>query len=832
MLETDYLIIGSGAVGMAFADTLLSETDANIIIVDRFAKPGGHWNVAYPFVSLHQPSQFYGVHSKELSNGRIDEVGLNKGLHSLASGAEVSSYFEEVMRDTLLPSGRVQYFPSCTYLGNHEFESETTGEKYKVNVRKKLVDCTYLKTSVPATHTPNFEVAKGVTFIPINALPDSTTPTSQYSIIGGGKTGIDACLWLLENNVSPEKITWIVSRDAWLINRKNIQPTEAFFETTFSAMASQVKAIAKASSVAAIFDGLEEAEVLLRIDKTVRPAMFHGATVSPLELKELQKIKSIVRLGRVQRIDTDRIVLEKGEIATTTAHIHIDCSASAIANTVVKTVFEDDLITPQTVRSYQPVFSASLIAYVEANYTDDASKNKLCQVVPLPNHDTDWIRMTEAQMVNQFIWSQHKELREWTKNNRLDGYSKLASNVAKSDVAKLTILNELRTYSMPALLKLQQFQKAMDTNGQAPIKNPQLQVNRDVFFKNRIVDTPDAALELENGDVLIQVEAFAYSANNITYAVAGDTLGYWQFFPPRGENTSRWGVIPVWGFAEVVASKAEGIPVGDRLFGYFPPAKQVKMTPVAITEKRFIDGAPHRSKLPGGYNLYQRVHNEKNYSPAFDRERMLLFPLLITAFCLWDALKEADWHGAKQIIILSASSKTSCGLGYALQADEAAPTVIGITADRNLAKVKSLAIYDQCLSYDNVLSVAADIPTVIVDMSGNTKIMAALHTRLGDYMKYTIRVGITHWTNAKPQQGILRERSSFFFAPSHIQKRLKDWGPEGFEQKTGAFLTSTAAKTRTWLKFKQIDGLAELEAIHPAVCQGAIPPDEGLIVVL
>jgi DNA-binding Lrp family transcriptional regulator len=832
MLETDYLIIGSGAVGMAFADTLLSETDANIIIVDRFSKPGGHWNVAYPFVTLHQPSQFYGVNSKELSNGHIDEVGLNKGLLSLATGAEVSTYYEEVMQEVFLPSGRVQYFPSCNYVGNHEFESESTGEKYKVTVRKKLVDCTYLKTSVPATHTPNFKVAKGVTFIPLNELPTSNTAASEYTIIGGGKTGIDACLWLLENNVSPDKITWIVSRDAWLINRKNIQPTEAFFKTTFSALARQVKAIAKATSVENIFDGLEEAGVLLRIDKTIRPSMFHGATVSPLELQELQKITKIVRLGRVQQIEKNRIVLDEGVIETTTNHIHVDCSASAISNTAIKTVFEGDVITPQTVRSYQPVFSASLIAYVEANYEDEATKNKLCQVVPLPNHDTDWIRMTEAQMVNQFIWSQDKALREWTKNNRLDGFSRLAANVDKSNTDKVAILKTLRTYSMPAMLKLQQFQKALDTNGQAPIKNPQLQVNRDVFLKNRIVETADSALVVEKGAVLLAVETFAYSANNITYAVAGDTLGYWKFFPPTGENTDRWGVIPVWGFANVVASKAEGIPIGDRLFGYFPPAKFVKMTPVAITERRFIDGTAHRSKLPQGYNLYQRVLNEKSYNPAFDRERMLLFPLLITAFCLWDALKEANWYGAKQIIILSASSKTSCGLGYALQADEESPTVIGITADRNLAKVKSLDIYDQSIPYDQVTSVAANIPTVIVDMSGNTKILAALHTRLGDNMKFTINVGLTHWTNAKPQQGILRERSTFFFAPGHIQKRLKDWGPDGFEQKTTAFLATTAAKTRTWLKFKQINGLGELEAIHPAVCQGAIPPDEGLIVVL
>jgi len=832
MLETDYLIIGSGAVGMAFADTLLSETDATIIMVDRYAKPGGHWNVAYPFVSLHQPSQFYGVSSKELSNGRKDKAGLNKGLLSLASGSEVSTYFEEVMHDTFLPSGRVQYYPSCNYLGNCEFESETTGEKYKVKVHKKIVDCTYLKTSVPATHTPNFHVAEGVPFIPLNELPKTKTDSAEYVIIGGGKTGIDACLWLLENKVRPDKVTWIVSRDAWLINRQNIQPAMEFFDTTFGAMANQTVAISKANSVEEIFDNLEEAGVLLRLDKTVRPTMFHGATVSPLELAELQKIKNIIRLGRVQRIEKNKIVLDKGTVPTTPNHIHVDCSASAISNAAIKTVFEGDLITPQTVRSYQPVFSASFIAYVEANYKDEETRNKLCQVVPLPNHDTDWISMTEAQMVNQFIWSQDKTLRAWMRNNRLDGYSKLLTSVDRSDTNKIAILSRMRKHSLPAMLKLQQLQKGLDAMGRAPIKNPQLEVSKDVFFKNRIAEIPDSALELENGDVLLKVDSFAYTANNITYAVAGDMIGYWQFFPALGENTARWGVIPVWGFAEVLASRSEGIPVGDRLFGFFPPARHVKMTPVGISESRFIDGAVHRSELPKGYNIYQRVLNEKNYNPAFDRERMLLAPLLLTSFCLWNALQEANWHGAKQIIILSASSKTSIGLGYALQADAEAPTVIGITSDRNLNKIKSLGIYDQCLSYETIADIDADTPTVIVDMSGNTKVLAALHMRLGDHMKFTHNVGLTHWTQAKPQQGIIKERSAFFFAPGHIQKLLKEWGPNRFEQETSTFLMTTAKKARAWLKFRQINGLGELAAIHPAVCQGTIPSDEGLIVVL
>ncbi|MEM6699851.1 MAG: NAD(P)/FAD-dependent oxidoreductase, partial [Bacteroidota bacterium] len=393
-LEADYLIIGSGAVGMAFADTLLTETEnETIIIVDRYAKAGGHWNVAYPFVTLHQPSQFYGVSSKELSKGRKDKVGLNKGLYDLATGAEVSAYFDEVMRHTFLPTGRVQYFPLCDYKGNYQFESLVTGEQYEVKVNKKLVDATYLKTSVPATHTPSFSIADEVTFLPINDLLNIKSIPKGFVIIGGGKTGIDACLWLLENGVHPDKITWIVSRDAWLIDRRNAQPTEAFFEDSMGAQANQMEAIANAESIEDLFDRLEKGGVLLRIDSSIRPKMFHGATVSQLELEQLRRIKNVVRLGRVKHIGDDEITLDKGSIPTSLEHLHVDCSASAITNTATKIIFEENLITPQTVRPYQPVFSASVIAYVEANYPDNKSKNNLCQVVPLPNHDTDWIPM-------------------------------------------------------------------------------------------------------------------------------------------------------------------------------------------------------------------------------------------------------------------------------------------------------------------------------------------------------------------------------------------------------------------------------------------------------
>ena len=457
MLEADYLIVGSGAMGMAFADTLLSESDASMIIVDHYAKPGGHWNLAYPFVTLHQPSQFYGVSSKELSRGRKDTVGLNKGFYELATGAEINSYYEEVMRDTFLSSGRVQYFPKCDYQGDHQFKSLLSGETFEVKVKKKLIDCTYLKTTVPSAHTPNFSVDPEVRFIPINDLVDINKPVNEYVVIGGGKTGIDACIWLLQNHVPPDRIKWIVSRDAWLLNRENTQPGQEFFEKTIGTQAHQFEAIAESSSIDDLFDRLEAANIFLRLDQNVRPSMFHGATVSKQELAELRKIEQIVRLGKVKHIESTQIILENGTIPTSTENLHVDCSASAITNLETKPIFQGDVITPQTVRAYQPVFSASVAAYVEVTYEDDKKKNNICQVVPLPNADIDWIRMTAMQMVNQLTWSQDRTLRKWVKDNRLDGFGKIVMGVDRSDKDKMAIITKLRQFAMPAMMKLQQY---------------------------------------------------------------------------------------------------------------------------------------------------------------------------------------------------------------------------------------------------------------------------------------------------------------------------------------------------------------------------------------
>ncbi len=451
-LETDYLIIGAGAVGMAFADVLLTETDANIILVDRHHKPGGHWNDAYPFVTLHQPSKFYGVGSVELSSGNTDQIGLNKGMHELASGAEVLAYYEQVMNQVFLTSGRVKYFPMCDYQGDGKFKSMLTDESYDVKVNRKIVDGTYFKTSVPATHTPNFSVAEDVEFIPLNQLPSLNSPRDQYVLVGGGKTSIDACLWLLSNQIDPDKITWIMPRDAWWIDRKNTQPGKEFFSDSMGTQAKQLEALGAATSVENLFDRLESAGVLMRLDQTVRPTMFHGATVSQAEATQLRRVKNVLRHGRVKEIRKTELLFEDVNIQVSENSVFIDCSARAVPVSETYPVFSGNIICVQTVRSYQPVFSAAFIAHIEANYDDEATKNEICGLVPLPNHDTDWLMGMAAQMQNQYRWSQESGLREWLIENRLDGFTALTVPDENSTPEELEILGRMKA-AVPAAIE-------------------------------------------------------------------------------------------------------------------------------------------------------------------------------------------------------------------------------------------------------------------------------------------------------------------------------------------------------------------------------------------
>lgn len=357
----------------------------------------------------------------------------------------------------------------------------------------------------------------------------------------------------------------------------------------------------------------------------------------------------------------------------------------------------------------------------------------------------------------------------------------------------------------------------------------EFQVRKDNLVQNRLVDTSVSGEDITEGSIIVQTDCFAFTSNNITYGVAGDMLGYWQFFPPAQDDGNTWGVLPVWGYADVTQSNSSQIAIGERLFGYFPPSNHLLLRPANIKDTVFFDGSDHRASLPAGYNRYRRVSNESGYNSAMDELQSLLFPLYITSFCLWDALKENCWYGAEQVIVISASSKTSIGLGYALAQDAGAPNVLGLTSSVHCDKLESLNLYGNCITYDN-LSGVPNVPSVIVDMSGNSDLLGGLHTLLGDNMKQTLNVGFTHWEQPRKRDGIITDRCEMFFAPSHIQQRFKDWGPVAFEQRSTSFLSDAFSNSMSWLKIEKLDGLRGLVSVYADVCAGTMPLDKGLII--
>ena len=415
--ESDYVVVGAGTSGMAFADVILSESDRSVTIVDRHAQPGGHWNDAYSFVRLHQPSAFYGVCSRQLGSGRVDTEGPNAGLCELASGIEVLGYFGDVLRETFLPSGRVRYFPMSEYTEDGRIVSLLTGEATTVTARRKVVDSGYLGSSVPSVHTPSFEVDDRVAFVPINDLTRVAHPYEGYAIIGGGKTSADACQWLLEHGVEPSRIKWVRPRDSWFLNRAMVQPGTQLLH----AYACQLESAANATSTDDLVARMERGGVLLRIDAGHWATMFRGATISTGEIAELARVTDVVRLGYVRRIDPEGMRLTGGDVETGPGWLHVDCTADGLRQRPVRPVFEDGRITVQYVVNLgMPAYSAALVARVELALDDDATKNHVCPPVPLTSHLADFAQNLLVDLECQERRAAYPALQGWVDAARLN----------------------------------------------------------------------------------------------------------------------------------------------------------------------------------------------------------------------------------------------------------------------------------------------------------------------------------------------------------------------------------------------------------------------------
>jgi hypothetical protein len=421
-METDYLVVGAGASGLAFADTLVAEAEnVQVTVVDRHQAPGGHWLHAYPFVRLHIPSAYYGVNSLALGEDRIDETGENAGYYERATGEQVREYFAEAAI-RLTTTGRVSVLTRHEHLGvgsdGEQVRDLDTGEVHAVKVRRRIVDARYLEASIPATHTIPFDVASGARVIAVNDLPAAAPTASSYAVLGSGKTAVDACTWLLDNNVEPDRIRWIRPRDAWFYDRRHFQPLEQI-GTMIEGLSLDAKAGAQAANIDELFEQLEASGRLIRIDPTRTATMYRGTMLSARELAELRRIEDVVRLGRVRRIEVDRILLERGEARTSPETLHVDCTALGLTDAPARPIFEPGRIVLQQVRHLSPCFNAALIGFTEAHRADDAEKNRLCPPNPYPASIEDWPRMMSRTWRTEARWLGEPDLSAWVAGSRL-----------------------------------------------------------------------------------------------------------------------------------------------------------------------------------------------------------------------------------------------------------------------------------------------------------------------------------------------------------------------------------------------------------------------------
>lgn len=339
---------------------------------------------------------------------------------------------------------------------------------------------------------------------------------------------------------------------------------------------------------------------------------------------------------------------------------------------------------------------------------------------------------------------------------------------------------------------------------------------------------------LAEGQARVRVERFAFTTNNITYAVFGDALQYWDFFPAGPDasqssgDTTPWGRIPVWGFGRVSESTSDDLAVGERLYGYFPMSSEVVLSPGRGDERGVTDLAPHRQAMAGAYNRYQRVATDPVHRLDREDHQMLLFPLFFTAFLVDDFFVDSGWFGAAQLVVSSASSKTAIGVAYLAHA-RGGVEVVGLTSPGNVAFVESLGVYDRVVTYDDVAAVPT-VASVYVDIAGNRDVLHAVHTHLGDHLAYSMTVGGTHWAHEATAPADLPGPSpAFFFAPGQIAKRTQDWGRDGLDARIGEAWRAYADWADGWVEFDHATGADAVERVYLELLDGRVDPRAGHI---
>lgn len=466
VLEADYLVVGAGAMGMAFTDALIDHADVRVVMVDRRHSVGGHWLDAYPFVRLHQASAFYGVPSTLLGGARIQQRGPETGLHERATAPEICAYYERVLRERLLPSGRVSFFGGCEYVGDASFVSLVSGRRHSVDGQPRIVDSTYLAPVIPALTPPPFEVGSGARVVPVNDLVHLAEAPSEFVVVGSGKTATDAIIWLLQNGVDADSIVWVRPRDPWMLNRAVVQPDPAVF---IGMGASTLEAAAAASSPDDLFLRLEEAGIMLRIDRSVTPTMAKTPTLAAWELELLRSIERVVRRGHLRRVEPGRLVLSEGEVSVAPDALVVHCAGDGLPPKPPVPVWDVDAIRLQPLRSGFPCFAAGLTGFVEATYDSDDEKNRLCPPSRYGNVPTDWCEMQVLGARSARSFGSDPDVKAWANSVSLNPARVTADDASRPEVvAALDSFGAALEPGVAALARL----AGLDEGAQRPYRDP------------------------------------------------------------------------------------------------------------------------------------------------------------------------------------------------------------------------------------------------------------------------------------------------------------------------------------------------------------------------
>lgn len=438
-VETDYLVVGAGASGMAFADTLVAHSDADVVLVDRRHRPGGHWLDAYPFVRLHQPSAYYGVESRSLGRDRIDEFGPNAGFYERAGAAEICDYYARVLDESLLPTGRVRFLGMSECRGGdgdgYVVVSLLDGAETVVRPRRKVVDASHVQSEIPSRHVPGFTVASGITLVPPNRLVDLGGPADRFTVIGAGKTAIDTCVWLLDAGVDPDRIRWIRGRDPWQFDRAFTQPLD-LVGSFMRLQAVWVEVAAAAADGRDFARRLEDAGVFVRLDPATEPLAFRGATVSRAEIESVRTIEQIVRARRVRSIEPTTVTTDAGAIPGGRNEVYVDCTAAGVPAATALPVFAPNRITIQYISVGFLPWSAATIAFAESSGLPDDEKNRLCPPVVFSGDVADLAELAYAAMRGQVARARHELVGPWTAASRLNPACALLDHIDEPDVAQ------------------------------------------------------------------------------------------------------------------------------------------------------------------------------------------------------------------------------------------------------------------------------------------------------------------------------------------------------------------------------------------------------------